>query len=100
MRFPDCRETGEARPHGSQSGPRARGGRKPAARPRPRSSEGQGTRVARVTTHRGGGRDNRPRYENGGERGVCGGGPRNFGGTRGAGADRGSAPENPPQTGE
>src|SRR5256885_668997 len=93
MRFPDRRESGEARSDGGQPGSRPRGWRQSAARPRRRPSEGEGTRAARVAAHRGGSRVDRPRNEDRSERGVCGGGPRVRGKTREAGAHRDSAGE-------
>src|SRR5436309_13231020 len=93
LRFPDRRDSGEARSDGGQPGSRPRGWRQSAAHPRREPSEGEGTRAARVAAHRGGSRVDRPRNEDRSERGVCGGGPRVRGKTREAGAHRDSAGE-------
>src|SRR2546422_347491 len=101
MRFPDRRESGEARPNGGQPGPRPRSRRQSAARSRPRPGEGERTRVPRFSTHRGRSRDDWPGDEDRAERSVRGGGPRVRRETRQTGADRDPACESPtePQRG-
>src|SRR5439155_2296583 len=75
MRFPDRRESGEARPDGGQPGSRPRGRRQSAARPRRRSSKGERARAPRLATHRRRGRGDRPGDEDRAQRSLRRGGP-------------------------
>src|SRR5947209_9241751 len=95
MRFPDRRESGEARADGGQPGPRPRGRRQSAARPRRRSGEGERARVPRLATHLRRGRDDRPGDEDRAQRSLRRGGPRGRREARETGADRDSSGEGP-----
>src|SRR5437867_10398208 len=93
MRFPDRRESGEARPDGGQPGSRPRGRRQSAARPRRRSSKGERARAPRLATHRQRGRGDRPGDEDRAQRSLRRGGLRVRREAREPGAHRDSAGE-------
>src|SRR6266540_430308 len=88
MRLPDRGETREARADGGEHRPRPGGRRQSATRPHPRTTEGEGTRLPGCATQRAGSGGDRPRDEDGGERGVRLGSPILCGKAREAGADR------------